>query len=572
MRKRFGDWLDDRLGHRELLRHALDELVPGGARWAYVFGSALVVLLGIQAVTGIALAAYYSPSTTTAWASINYLQSNVTLGWLLRGMHHFGATAMVVVMVAHLLQTVWFAAYRAPRELNWMAGFVLLQLVLAFALTGYLLPWDQKGYWATQVATSIAGTLPLVGDSLQRVLQGGPAYGNLTLTRFYALHVLVLPMLTFGMVGVHLYLFRRHGVTPPPSLPEPERARLSEKFFPGQLFRDVVFALLVVLVVFGLAWRNRGAPLEAPADPASQYLARPEWYFLPLFQLLKYFDGPMEVVGTVVVPGIAMGLLAALPFLHAWLSRRTQRAHTVLAVGLSLGLLLVVGLGVLAVRADSTDPNVAKMEARARKEAEQAKRLAQLGVPVTGPLQLYLNDPLVHGERVFQAQCASCHPPCSTQPYEGDPCLEGYASRTWLAKLLREPRSPHFFGNTKIDEMDPFTGDDATLAALVEYLYGQAGRSDTNAQLAAEGARKFESEGCGSCHTVDGKGGGEAPDLAAYASPAWLSAFIRAPGSPRFYGERNQMKPFGPHELREEELQAVSAYLHAQAGNPVKFP
>jgi ubiquinol-cytochrome c reductase cytochrome b subunit len=561
-----------RLGHRALLSHALDEWVPGGARWAYVFGSALVVLFGVQAVTGIALAAYYSPSTTTAWASVNYVQTQVTLGWLLRGIHHFGAAAMVLVMIAHLMQTVWFAAYRAPRELNWLAGFVLLQLVLAFALTGYLLPWDQKGYWATQVATSIAGTLPLIGDALQRLAQGGTAYGNLTLTRFYALHILVLPLLTGGMVGVHLYLFRRHGVTPPPSLSEADAKRLGEKFFPGQLFRDVVFALLVVLSVAAFAWRSGGAPLEAPADPSSQFLARPEWYFLPLFQLLKYFEGPMEVLGTTVLPGLAMGLLAALPFLHGWLQRRTPRAHTVLAAGLCVGLLAVAGLGALAVMSDLNDPNVAEMDAQARRDAEQARRLAQLGVPVTGPLHLYLNDPLVHGERVFRAQCASCHQPCETQPYEGDPCLEGYASRAWLGKLLRNPQSPHFFGNTEIDEMDPFTGDEATLAALVEYLYAQAGRKDADAQLAAKGAERFESEGCGACHTVDGKGGGDAPDLAGYASPDWLEAFIRQPGAPRFYGERNKMKPFGPAELHEDELQALVTYLYAQAGKPVKFP
>ncbi len=173
MLKRFQDWLDSRTSYRALLHMALDEKVPGGARWRYVFGSAVTVLILMQVATGITLEAYYSPSTTDAWASVNYIQTQVLLGSLLRGIHHWGASAIVVAVVLHLLQTLWAGAFRAPREMNWLAGFVLLQLILGLALTGYLLPWDQKGYWATQVATSIAGTVPLIGPKLQMFLQGG---------------------------------------------------------------------------------------------------------------------------------------------------------------------------------------------------------------------------------------------------------------------------------------------------------------------------------------------------------------------------------------------------------------
>jgi len=208
------DWLDDRAGWRAVLHGALHEPVLGGASFAYVFGSVLFFLLLLQMTTGLLLAFYYSPSASDAWASVAYLEDQVTLGWLIRGLHHHGASAMVIVAGLHLLQVAVWGAYKKPRELNWVTGVILLGLLLAFALTGYLLPWDQTGYWATKVATGIAGSTPVMGDQLREAVQGGNEYGNLTLTRFFALHVLVLPALTVGLVAVHLALFRRHGVTP----------------------------------------------------------------------------------------------------------------------------------------------------------------------------------------------------------------------------------------------------------------------------------------------------------------------------------------------------------------------
>ena len=176
--------LDDRMAIRALGRWLLDEPIVGGARWAYVFGSALVTLLLVQATTGWLLMSAYAPSATTAWASVNHLSHALAGGWLLRGIHHFASGATVVLLALHLAQTALFGAYRRPRELNWWFGLVLLFVVLAFSLTGYLLPWDQKGYWATRVATNILGTVPVVGGALQRVVQGGTQYGSLTLTRF----------------------------------------------------------------------------------------------------------------------------------------------------------------------------------------------------------------------------------------------------------------------------------------------------------------------------------------------------------------------------------------------------
>jgi ubiquinol-cytochrome c reductase cytochrome b subunit len=571
MLKRFLDWLDSRTSYRSLLHIALYESIPGGARWQYVFGSAVTVLILMQAATGIALEAYYSASTTDAWASVNYIETHVLLGSLLRGIHHWGASAIVVMVALHLLQTLWAGAFRAPREMNWLAGFVLFQLILGLALTGYLLPWDQKGYWATQVATSIAGTVPVIGPKLQMFLQGGSSYGNLTLTRFHMLHVMLLPAALFAVIGVHVALFRKHGVTPP-EMPAEELARKAEPFYPRQLFYDTVVSAVGVGVIFYLALRH-GAPLEAPADPSSQYLARPEWYFLPLFQLLKYFEGGAELVGTVILPGVAMGFLAALPFIHTTLSRRVPSIHRILAGALTVGLMGVGGLGALAVRSDRNDPAVASMAERAHEQATEARRLASMGgVPASGPLNLYRNDPVVWGQRVFTAQCQKCHAACDTQPYKGSPCLEGYGSRAWISRFLRNPQEPHFFGNTKIDDMEPYTGPQESADALTEFIYSQGGRTDVTAALATKGEALFDSEGCGSCHTLDGTGSGAAPDLKGWGSREWASAFIRAPASSRFFGENNQMETFDHLRLPEEDLQAVIAWLHTQGSQPLKFP
>ncbi|MCC7534673.1 MAG: cytochrome bc complex cytochrome b subunit, partial [Deltaproteobacteria bacterium] len=300
MIKRLGGWVEDRTGIAATMRHLLDEQIEGGARWAYVFGSALTIILGIQVVTGVLLMTAYSPAAHTAWPSVWYIQHRIGWGWLVRGVHHYGAQAMVIVLAFHLVQVSLYGAYKKPREINWWLGLGLMGATLGLALTGYLLPWDQKGYWATRVATNIAGGIPLVGGAIQTLLQGGPEYGHATLTRFFALHVAILPGALFALLFLHVALFRRHGVTPPAGA---DRSRI-EPFWPHQLAKDVIAGIVVFAAILAVTLATGGAPLDAPADPASEYPARPEWYFLGLFQLLKYFEGPLELVGTVVLPGL----------------------------------------------------------------------------------------------------------------------------------------------------------------------------------------------------------------------------------------------------------------------------
>ena len=192
--KAFFDWADQRTGYKKLVHETLYENVPGGARWRYVWGSTLAFCFSIQVITGLALWVAYSASSQTAWESVYYIQHEMWGGWFLRGLHHYTAHAMTVLLVFHLMQVVIDGAYKAPREINFWSGVVLLLLVLALSLTGYLLPWDQKGFWATKVATSIAAITPFIGPELQKLVVGGSDYGHHTLTRFFALHAGIIPV------------------------------------------------------------------------------------------------------------------------------------------------------------------------------------------------------------------------------------------------------------------------------------------------------------------------------------------------------------------------------------------
>jgi quinol-cytochrome oxidoreductase complex cytochrome b subunit/mono/diheme cytochrome c family protein len=304
------NWFDDRTGFRELIHEALYENIPGGSRWRYVSGSMLAFAFVTQLITGVFLWMYYSPSNTTAWESVYYIQNHVTGGWLLRGIHHYMAQAMVVLLPLHMIQVIIDKAYVKPREVNFWLGLILMLLVMALGLTGYLLPWDQKGYWATKVATNLMSLAP-GGAAGQKIVVGDTNYGNLTLTKFFALHAGVLPALTIFFLALHIAMFRKHGIT----AYKAEKGK-DEYFWPRQVFKDsiAIFAMMAIVVILVL-WR--GTELTAPADAVEEYsAARPEWYFLFLFQLLKKFKS--EFIGAIVVPGVIVLFMFAMPLLGKW--------------------------------------------------------------------------------------------------------------------------------------------------------------------------------------------------------------------------------------------------------------
>ncbi len=561
MLRRALGWLDERTGYKRLMSAALDEEVPGGASFVYVFGSVLTFILVNQLVTGVLLALYYSPSSATAWASVAYIQDQVTMGWFIRGLHATGASAMVIVAGLHLLQTAVWGAYKRPREVNWIVGALMLALILAFALTGYLLPWDQKGYWATKVATGIMGSTPLIGGWLQQLVQGGNEYGNLTLTRFFALHVLVLPGLLILLVVGHIALFRKHGVTPRWDRSPKFLAERSQRFWPNQLALDGLAMLIAFGIMVGVVVAEQGVELGAPADAASGFDARPEWYFLPLFQSLKYFHGFMEQLVALGAPAVVGGILLALPFLDRGPDRSPRRRIVFLVPVFAI----FAGAGVLTLLAqaeDAADADLQKRLVAAEEQAAKARRLALQGVPPAGGTAVYENEPFFRARRLFGERCAGCHVGAERK---GPELVAGYNSRAWLRDYLKNPDDNRFFGLTKeIHEMKPtkYTGED--LSAVVETLYAQTGATDVDAALAARGRELFDNGPCSDCHTitppVPGETGDPAPNLAGRGSIPYLVDFIKDPAQPHHFGEKNEMPAFG-NKLREDEITSLAEYV-----------
>jgi ubiquinol-cytochrome c reductase cytochrome b subunit len=621
---RFLDWFDHRTGVRAFTRAALYEHIPGGARWRYVWGSTLSFCFAVQVITGFVLWAAYSPSAQTAWESVYYIQNQMWGGWLVRGVHHFTAQLMVVLMVVHFVQVVIDGAYRAPREINFWLGLILMQIVLGLALTGYLLPWDQKGYWATSVATGMISLVPVIGGSLERLVVGGGEYGHHTLTRFFALHAGVLPALLTIFLTLHVLLFRRHGLT----VRNPNRAP-DTTFWPEQVLRDAVACLGVALVVMVLVLRNYptaeaglpltqqlGAELGAPANPAENYsAARPETYFLFLYQSLKYLS---PFMGAIVVPGLVMLILFLMPFIGRWeLGHRFNVVWT---------FALLVGAGILTALAWHHDHNGTTPESKhylaAVHDAEaQARRAVVLansptGIPPTGALTLMRSDPKTVGPKLFREHCASCHshaPPSGAETDDKTQVivaekpsaanLWNFGSYEWIRGLLDYDKitGPHYFGNTKFKDGEMATAflketvgeqlnelegdelakykqalDDVALALVVEGGNQTGKVADLDKRVEAGRAAIVDVFACIDCHKFhDNEGGGNAPDLTGYGSREWLTAFISNPAAERFYRDENDRMPaFAAHpgdktnRLSDEDLAILVSWLRGEWYEP----
>ena len=582
------NWLDQRTGYKALVHEALFENVPGGARWRYVWGSTLTFCFALQVITGLALWMSYSPGTQTAWESVYYIQHQQWGGWFLRGLHHFVAQAMTVLLVLHLMQVIIDGAYKAPREVNFWFGVGLLLLVLALSLTGYLLPWDQNGYWSTAVSTNLVGMAPLIGQPLQTLLVGGASYGHHTLTRFFALHAGVIPALIVLFIVGHIYLFRKHGLKPA----EP-RTKPDEGFWPEQILRDAVACLAVLAVVVFFVVREHGAPLGPPADPAEQFsAARPEWYFLFLFQLLKYFPGSAEVFGAIVLPGLILLVLVAMPILGNW---RLGHRFT---VGFSAVLLAgVVLLSWQALAADRGDAEYRVSRQVAARDAARAVELAAGGVPTSGALAVLRDDPFTQGPRLFSRNCASCHrfdghdglgyplPKDSISASD----LKGYGSRAWLTGFLHADTilTSRYWGGTAHTEGDMAywlsdhqpetdearrTREDVVIALSAQAQLPSQRDADLrdSARIAAGVAfMRNTSSGCAECHKFQGVGT-DSPELDGWGSRQWMLDFINDPTHPRFFGRDNDRMPsFGTEKsLSPREIALIVDWIRGEWVRP----
>lgn len=384
-----GFW-EARTGWRLLKQTLLLEPLEGGSRWTAAFGSLLLFAFLLQVFTGILLTMSYAPSVNSAWASVKYIQEQAPLGWFIRGLHHWGSSAIIILLLCHLVQVFVWGAYKRPRELTWMIGVLLLACTMGLAFTGYLLPWDQKAYWATKVGLGIMSTTPLIGDALREMMQGGSQIGNLTLTRFFTFHGFILPGLLSILVVIHLYFFRLHGVTPPWWESSDQLRAEQEPFWPGQAWKDGVLALALLLALG--AWTfHWPAPLEAQAQPSEPYAARPEWYFMFMFQLLRYFHGRYEIVGTFLLPVFFFSILFFWPFLDRSPHRDPRRRPVAMSL-LSAGTLGLVGMTIYANVTDVRMQQPAIVAAKSPAPLEPA-----------GPLQkLDVTD-------VYSDNCLPCH-------------------------------------------------------------------------------------------------------------------------------------------------------------------
>lgn len=305
------NWINERVPLDKILRMGLDEDIPGGSRFSYVLGSATLLVLFLQVFTGILELFYYVPTIDHAYDSLNYFRTEVPFGWLIHGLHYWGANVFVVLVGLHMLRVFIWGAYKKPREMTWLFGVILLLFTVAMSFTGAALPWDQRGFWAAKVGTNIGGTVPLIGPFIQFFLRGGSEMGQLTLSRFFILHAAIFPVILFSFVALHIMAFRKFGSVGPW---EKEKRNTFSPFWPDQVFKDVLIALLIILALVALA-SFVPPPFAGPADPMDNtYVPKPEWNFLFLYQALKFLPGNWEVIGTVIIPSGLILIFLLLPF------------------------------------------------------------------------------------------------------------------------------------------------------------------------------------------------------------------------------------------------------------------
>lgn len=618
------DWLDHRTGYKLLVHEALNEPIPGGARWRYITGSMLTFAFVVQVITGFFLWTAYSPSTQTAWESVYYIQNEMSFGWLVRGIHHFAAQAMMVLLGLHFLQVVWDGAYRAPREVNFWLGLILMQIVIGLSLTGYLLPWDQKGYYATKVATNIAGATPVIGAQIQQIAQGGTAYGHHTLTRFFALHAGLLPALLTIFLALHVYVFRRHGIT----VPHSAEGKPADTFWPKQVLFDAVGCLLMISVVMYFTL-TRPAELTAPADPGEDFPARPEWYFLFLFRFLEFQQVSRLGVafGAIYVPTVLMFVIFAMPFIG-----RSRWGHYFNRLFLVVMLGCVGYLTWITIEEDHHNASHQAKLAFAERDAHRVVELAKHeGIPQEGARQLLVNDPYSQGPRLFARHCSSCHRfggldgtgqqilktvsvdgvDKKVPEVETAADLQDFGTRKWIQSVLTDyARTFQPLENSGDKGKGILTGEMAgwcqenskvladpanadSLKSLVEFLAAQSGRTDQppyDAKLVAAGREIFKggalasgafTSNCTDCHAMvavgeteslgDGAGAGY-PKLTGYAGREWLTAFLRDPGHADFYGDKNVMLAFDDKRMSERELDLLVRWMTGDYYRPEATP
>jgi ubiquinol-cytochrome c reductase cytochrome b subunit len=531
------EWLEHRTGLETAVRHFLYEDIPASAGWHQVLGSVALFSFMIQVVTGVLLAFNYAPTPGDAHSSVQYIMTEVTGGKLIRGLHHWGASLMIVIVVLHMAQVFLWGAYKKPREATWIVGIGLLMLTLGFGLTGYLLPWDNRAYWGTVVTTQIAAKSPGLGAYIERLLGSEGGVGVVTFARFYTMHVMLLPLITTLTIGLHVYLVRRHGVTPAPGDTAPRK-----KFFPEQVFKDTVAIFVTFCVLFGLAVTLQ-APLGRLADPTdTSYVPRPEWYFLFLFQTLKFFEGPLEVIGAHVLPGLAVVALVLAPFIDRGQLRKVTQRTTAWGIVLLAGSVWTA-LTVAAIR--STPPEPPELASASEMQTWQT-----------------LSPEEVAGLGHFRKEnCFACHLVGSKGKAVGPDLTKvaGKRDAGWLISYFKQP-SEKVPGSS----MPPIQLPDAQLNSIAALLLklnpANAEELIASPEPAVDGAVIYQLNRCGTCHQVNNSGGKLGPPLNGLAQRRKREWVVPHFGEPQKYSPGSTMPPY---HFPPRDLENLTTYLMA---------
>jgi ubiquinol-cytochrome c reductase cytochrome b subunit len=531
------NWIEHRTGFETAVRNFLLEDVPASAGWPQVFGSVALFLFLLQAFTGILLSFNYAATPGDAYNSLSYIVRELVAGKMIRGLHHWGASLMLIVVVLHMVQVFLYGAYKKPREATWMVGVTLLLFTLAFGLTGYLLPWDNRAYWGTVVTTKIAGETPLIGPYLQELIGAQNGVGVITFSRFYSLHTLLLPVTMMLLVGVHIVLVRRHGVTPAPDDLAPRR-----KFYPEQAFRDVLAVFIAFIALF-LAAALLEAPLERLADPTdTAYVPRPEWYFLFLFQMLKFFPGSLEPIGSVLLPSLAVVALMAVPFIDRGRVRALRNR-----VGAGAAVVLVfAGWAALTAAAVRSTPKPAGPAT----EISEFEGSTEFSAEETAGLGYFR-----------QEGCESCHNLVDGEPKPG-PNLAGEGRRRTAGWMIAHFKNPSQM--VPGSNMPPIQLSMVELNALSAFLLkltpeNSRDVSSISASYVA-GAQIYVTSLCQSCHKINGEGGEIGPALDGLASRRSKQWVLQHFASPQKLSPGSVMPPYHFTPTQED---ALVSYLFA---------
>lgn len=340
---RFGAWLQERIPIRgEQLQELTNEPVPNHLkRWWFALGGTPAYLFVVQIVTGILLAFYYQSSTGSAYESVRYITEEATFGWYLRSLHKWAATLMIAAVILHQMRVYFTAAYRRPRELNWVIGMSLLMCTLLTGFTGYSLVFEQLSYWGATVAANISDAVPVIGPFAKQMLLAGDNYNERTLSRFYILHAAVLPATIIVLVAIHIAFIRLHGVTELQFEDEPEDKPKHFNFFPDHILTELIMGLVLMIVLSALA-TILPATMGPPADPnVTPEVIKPEWFFYVSFRWLKLFSLTFAVIST--------GFIVAAMFLWPWIDRVLRRITGNEDISVYVGIIatfLLIGLTV----------------------------------------------------------------------------------------------------------------------------------------------------------------------------------------------------------------------------------